>query len=74
MIQLIGELIFIYVVVFIITFISLFFLVKHGSKILMKFLGADFFMFDLKKRMKMITIISAILALVLTIVLIIAVV
>lgn len=64
----VGNFMMMFVMLFIIAFLLLLFLVKNGSKRVMKFLGADIFTFDLKKRLKIISIMSAVIAFVLTIV------
>lgn len=63
----IGNTIIIFAFIFIIAFFVLLFVVKFGSKYIMKFLGADIFTFDLRKRLKIITIISAVIAFIMAI-------
>jgi len=62
-----GGLLMIFAVLFVISFVVVLSLVKFGSKTVMKFLGADFFTFNLAKRIRIVALIAAGLAFVITV-------
>lgn len=67
MLETLQTAVLLFVVCFVILFFAILFLVKRGSKLFMKFWGADFYTFSLTKRMATVIKTSAIISAVLTI-------
>ena len=67
MVEILKEAILFFVVCLLIFFFVILFLVKRGSKLFMKFWGADFYTFSLTKRMAVVIKTSAIISAVLTV-------
>lgn len=63
----IADFITFYLLTFVIWFLMVLTVVKYGSKFVMKFLGADIFTFNMRKRLKLVTNISAVASLAITV-------